>query len=74
MVCAARSFEKLYSRMQQDVPSSDRIQQRALEIRNSWSPQIRARRAAAAAARLDVILALAQLRSRENILNWLRSR
>jgi hypothetical protein len=74
MVCATRSFEALYSRMQlSDVPSPDRIQQLALEIRNAWSPQTRAKRAAAAADRVDVILALAQLRNRENILNRLRS-
>jgi hypothetical protein len=74
MVCATRSFEKLYSRTQRDVPSMDRIQQLALEIRNGWSPQIRAKRAAAAADRVDVLLTLAQLRYRENVLNRLRSR
>ena len=74
MVCATRSFEALYSRVQPlDVPLPDRIQKLALEVRNGWSPQIRAKRAAAAADRVDVILALAQLRSRENILNRLRS-
>jgi hypothetical protein len=74
MVCATRSFEELYSRMQRDVPSPDRIQQLALQIRNGWSAQTRAKRAAAAADRVDVILALAQLRNRENALNHLRSR
>jgi hypothetical protein len=74
MVCATRSFEALYSRMQQpDVPAPDRIQQLALKIRNGWSPQTRARRAAAGAYRVDVMLTLAQLRNRENILNRLRS-
>jgi hypothetical protein len=73
MVCATRSFEALYSRMQCAVPSPDRIQQLELEIRNGWSPQTRARRAAAGAYRVDVILALAQLQKRENILNRLRS-
>jgi hypothetical protein len=75
MVCATRSFEALYSRLQQeDVPTPDRIQKLALEIRNGWSPQTRARRAAAGACRVDVIVALAQLKSRENTLNRLRSR
>jgi hypothetical protein len=75
MVCATRSFEALYSRTQRfDVPSSDRIRQLALEIRNGWSPQIRAKRAAAAAYRVDILLTLAQLRNRENELNRLRSR
>jgi hypothetical protein len=75
MVCATRSFEALYSHMQQrDVPSPDHIRQLALEIRNGWSPQTRARRAAAGAYCVDVILALAQLRNRENMLNRLRSR
>jgi hypothetical protein len=74
MVCATRSFETLYSHMQLfDVPSPERIQRLALEIRNGWSPQTRASRAAAGAYRVDVIIALAQLRSRENILNRLRS-
>jgi hypothetical protein len=74
MVCATRSFAELHSRIQRDVPSPDRIQQLALEIRNAWSPQTREKRAATAANRLDVLLALAQLRTRENILNRLRSR
>jgi hypothetical protein len=75
MVCATSSFEALYSRTQQRaVPSSNRIQQLALQIRNGWSPETRAKRAATGACRLDVILALAQLRERENILNRLRSR
>jgi hypothetical protein len=70
MVCASRSFEGLYSRLQsQDVPPPERIRQLAVEIRNGWSPQVRARRAAAGAIRVNVLLALAQLRSRENILN-----
>jgi hypothetical protein len=70
MVCASRSFEGLYSRLQsRNVPPPERIQQLAVEIRNCWSPQIRARRAAAGAARVNVLLALAQLRSRENILS-----
>ena len=74
MVCATRSFEALYSRTQPcDVPSPDRIQQLALEIRNGWSPQTRAKRAAAGACRVDVLVALAQLQIRENILNRLRS-
>jgi hypothetical protein len=74
MVCATRSFEELYSRTQRDVPSPDCIRQLALEIRNGWSPQTRAKRAAAGAYRVDVLLSLAQLRNRENILNRLRSR
>jgi hypothetical protein len=75
MVCATRSFEALYSRMQQaDVPSPERIRQLALEIRNGWSPQTRAERAAAGTYHVDVILTLAQLRNRENVLNRLRSR
>jgi hypothetical protein len=75
MVCATRSFVDLYSRMQsRDVPPPERIRQLALEIRNGWSPQTRAKRAAAAAYRVDVILAIAQLRNRENILNRMRSR
>jgi hypothetical protein len=70
MVCASRSFEGLYSRLQsQDVPPPERIRQLAVEIRNGWSPQVRARRAAAGAARVNVLLALAQLRSRESILS-----
>jgi hypothetical protein len=74
MVCAARSFADLYSRMQsRDVPPPERIRQLALEIRNGWSPQTRAKRAAAGTHRVDVLLALAQLRSRENILTRLRS-
>jgi hypothetical protein len=74
MVCATRSFEALYSRIQPlDVPSPDRIQQLALEIRNSWPPQTLARRAAAGAYRVDVMLTLAQLRNRESMLNRLRS-
>jgi hypothetical protein len=75
MVCATRSFEDLYSRMQsRDVPPPERIRQLALEIRNGWSPQTRAKRAAVGAYRVDVLLSLAQLRNRENILNRLRSR
>jgi hypothetical protein len=75
MVCATRSLEALYSRTQQrDVPSPDRIQRLALETRYVWSPQTRAKRAVAGACGVDVILALAQLRDRENILNRLRSR
>jgi hypothetical protein len=74
MVCATRSFEDLYSRMQlSDVPRPERIRQLAVEIRDGWSPQTRAKRAAAAANRVDVILAIAQLRNRDNILNRLRS-
>jgi hypothetical protein len=74
MVCATRSFEELYLRMQRDIPSPDSIRQLALEIRNGWSSQTRAKRAAAGAYRADVLLALAQLRNRENALNHLRSR
>jgi hypothetical protein len=74
MVCATRSFKALYSRMQSpDGPSPERIRKLALEIRNGWSPQMRAKRAAAGAYRVDVLLSLAQLRSREHILNRLRS-
>jgi hypothetical protein len=75
MVCATRSFEALYSRTQlRDVPSPERIEQLALEIRNGWSPQTRAKRAAVGAVRVNAILALAQLRNREHALNRLRSR
>ena len=66
MVCATRSFEALYSRTRaRDVPSPDHIQQLALAIRNGWSPQTRAKRAAVGAERAETILALAQLQSRE---------
>lgn len=75
MVCANRSFQTLYSRMQSaEAPSPDRIQQMALEIRNGWSSQARAKRAAVGASRVDAMLALAQLRNRENVLNRLQSR
>jgi hypothetical protein len=75
MVCAARSFEALYSSMRSpDVPSPERIRQLALEIRNGWSPQASAKPAAASKYHVDVLLTLAQLRSRENVLNRLRSR
>jgi hypothetical protein len=75
MVCANRSFESLYSRMQlADAPSPGRIQHLALEIRNGWTSQTRAKRAAVGACRLDAMLALSQLRNRENILTHLRSR
>jgi hypothetical protein len=74
MVCATRSFERLYSRVQQgDVPSSDRIQTLALEFRNSWSLQTRAKRAAAGVYRVDALLTLTQLRDREDILKRMRS-
>ena len=73
MVCATRSFEALYLRTKRfDVPSTDRIRELALEIRNGWPPQTRATRAAAA-YRVDVLLTLAQLRAREKILNRLGS-
>jgi hypothetical protein len=50
---------------QRDVPSPDRIRQLALEIRNGWSPQTRAKRSGAGAYHVDAILTLAQLKSRE---------
>jgi hypothetical protein len=66
MVCANRSMDALRSRKQlHDFPSAERIFQLALEIRNGWSSQTRARRAAAGVCRVDVLLALAQLKSRE---------
>jgi hypothetical protein len=75
MVCATRSFEALYSRKHlPEVPSPEHIRQLALEICKGWSSQTRAKRAAAGAYHVDVILTLAQLRSRENILNRSRSR
>jgi hypothetical protein len=75
MVCATRAFEALYLRNQpRDVPSPEHIRQLALAIRKGWSPQTRAKRTAAAAYRVDVLLTLAQLRNRENLLNRMRSR
>jgi hypothetical protein len=76
MVCANRSFEALYSRTQAlKVPSPDRIRQLTREVRNGWSPQTRAKRAAVGAERAETILALAQLQSREEKLqkhSWRR--
>jgi hypothetical protein len=73
MVCANRSFRALYSRMQ-SAPSAARIRQLAQEVRNGWTPQTRAKRAAVGACRLETVLALAQLRNREQVLNRLSSR
>ena len=66
MVCATRSFEALYSRTQAiDRPPPDDICQLAREIRKGWSPQTRAKRAAAGSKRAEAILTLVQLQSRE---------